>query len=93
MIGSEESRRRINPRLHEGDEVCALLTEFARNCDISAASFSGIGASSDVDVDYFDWEEKDYRRIAVDVQVEVLGLNGDVARDGAKALGASACGH
>jgi predicted DNA-binding protein with PD1-like motif len=30
---------------------------------------------------YFDWQQKDYQRIPIDEQVEVLALLGDVALD------------
>ena len=64
-----------------GDEAMALLTAFAREHDLSAASFTGIGAFSSVELGYFDWEAKEYRPIRVDEQVEVLALTGDVALD------------
>ena len=65
-----------------GDEVIAGLTQFAREHGITASRFSAIGAFSDVVLGYFDWERKDYARIRVAEQVEVLSLNGDIALDG-----------
>jgi predicted DNA-binding protein with PD1-like motif len=70
-----------------GDEALEGLTRFAREHDLSAAQFTGIGAFSDVVLGYFDWETKDYVRIPVDEQVEVLSLVGDVAsQDGEPAV-------
>jgi predicted DNA-binding protein with PD1-like motif len=67
----------------EGDEVLENLLAFAKARDISAAGFTGLGALSDVVLGYFDWQKKDYRRIALDEQVEVLVLTGNVAlKDG-----------
>jgi len=62
-----------------GDEVASGLAEFARAQELAAAHFTAIGALSDVTLGYFDWEKKDYLRIPVTEQVEVLALVGDVA--------------
>jgi uncharacterized protein len=64
-----------------GDEAMAELQQFARDNALSAARFTGIGAFSKVSIGYFDWERKDYLPIAIDEQVEVLALTGDVALD------------
>jgi uncharacterized protein len=64
-----------------GDEAMAELQQFARDNALSAARFTGIGAFSEVSIGYFDWERKDYLPIAIDEQVEVLALTGDVALD------------
>ena len=62
-----------------GEEPVSLLTRFAEQHNISAARFTAIGAFSDVVVAYFDWEKKDYVRIPIREQVEVLALVGDIA--------------
>ncbi len=63
----------------KGDEVLENLLAFAKAEDLSAAEFTGLGALSDVVLGYFDWQNKDYRRIPIDEQVEVLALTGNVA--------------
>jgi uncharacterized protein len=63
-----------------GDEVLDHLLAFAREYRLSAAEFTGIGALSDAVLGYFDWQKKDYERISIDEQVEVLNLTGNVAR-------------
>ena len=78
---SADGGRRFILVFDPGEEVMARLTEFAVELGISAASFTGIGAFSDVKLGYFDWEAKGYRPIALDEQVEVLALTGDVALD------------
>jgi predicted DNA-binding protein with PD1-like motif len=78
---STDGGRRFILVFEAGEEVMARLTGFAREHGISAASFTGIGAFSDVELGYFDWEAKEYRPIALDEQVEVLALTGDVALD------------
>jgi predicted DNA-binding protein with PD1-like motif len=65
--------------LDTGEEVLECLLEFAQEHRLSAAEFSGLGALSDCVLGYFDWQKKDYARIVVDEQVEVLNLTGNVA--------------
>jgi uncharacterized protein len=56
-----------------------LLTRFAEKEGITAARFSAIGAFSEAVLGYFDWQTKEYERIPVSEQVEVLSLLGDIA--------------
>jgi predicted DNA-binding protein with PD1-like motif len=65
--------------LDTGDEVTKCLLDFAREQRLSAAEFAGLGAFKDVALGYFDWQKKDYERIPIDEQVEVLNLTGNVA--------------
>jgi predicted DNA-binding protein with PD1-like motif len=65
-----------------GDAVVEGLQSFARELGLTGARFTGIGALSDVVLGYFDWQRKEYERIPLDEQVEVLTLTGDVADDG-----------
>ena len=62
-----------------GDAVMDTLREFAAGEDLSAASFTAIGAFSDAVLAWFDWEQREYRQFTVDEQIEVLTLAGDVA--------------
>jgi predicted DNA-binding protein with PD1-like motif len=65
----------------KGDEVVNELTAFATAERLGAAHFTAIGAFSEVTLGYFDRGRKDYKRMAVSEQVEVLSLIGDVALD------------
>jgi predicted DNA-binding protein with PD1-like motif len=65
----------------KGDEVVAELTRFAERERLSAAHFTAIGAFSEATLGYFERDRKEYKRIAVGEQVEVLSLVGDVALD------------
>ena len=65
--------------LQSGDEAVGVLTRFVREQRIDAAAVSAIGAFERAVVGYFDWATKQYKRIPVDEQVEVLSLLGDVA--------------
>src|SRR5262245_25503646 len=64
-----------------GDQVIKTLQAFARDQQLACSHFTAIGAFREVTLGYFNWEKKDYKRIPVHEQVEVLSLVGDVARD------------
>jgi len=66
----------------QGDDVLENLLAFARQHRLTAASFTGLGALSDAVLGYFDWQTKEYRRIPIEEQVEVLNLTGNVALAG-----------
>jgi uncharacterized protein len=74
--------------LKTGEEVFGSLSDFAKRERIAAAQLTAIGAFSDVELKYFDWEKKKYETIPVREQVEVASLIGDVALspDGKPAL-------
>ena len=65
--------------LDTGDEVAGALGKFVRDQEVEAASVTAIGAFSRTLLGYFQWETKQYKQIAVEEQVEVLSLLGDVA--------------
>jgi predicted DNA-binding protein with PD1-like motif len=62
----------------KGDEVLSGLTELAERESIRAAQISAIGAFHRVLFGWFDAEQKAYRDIPVDRQVEVCSLVGDI---------------
>jgi uncharacterized protein len=79
----EDGERTYALIFDKGDEVVAELEAFAREHEITAARFTAIGAFNDVNLGYFDREQKDYVEIPVVEQVEVLSLLGDIAaKDG-----------
>jgi len=65
--------------LDSGDEVASELGKFVREKEVEAASVTAIGAFQDALLGYFDWQTKQYTKISVCEQVEVLSLLGDVA--------------
>ena len=79
QIHEEGGRETFMLVFEPGDEAVSGLTDFAKENDLSAASFTALGAFSDATLGYFDMEKKDYREIPVEEQVEVLSLVGDVA--------------
>jgi uncharacterized protein len=63
----------------KGDEVVTGLQQFAEEQQITAAYFTAVGAFRDVVLGYFERERKDYNRIPLREQVEVLSLVGNIA--------------
>jgi predicted DNA-binding protein with PD1-like motif len=69
--------------LESGEEVVSQLQRYAQENKLTASHFTAIGAFSSVTLGYFDWEKKEYEKIQVNEQVEVLSLIGDVSvKDG-----------
>lgn len=71
--------------LDSGDEVMSALEAFANEHSLTASRMTAIGAFSSATLGYFNWDTKEYERIEVDEQVEVLSLVGDIALQGADA--------
>lgn len=75
----EHEERIIAVIFDKGEDPVAGLTRFAEEQNLSAAGFTAIGAFSEAILGFFDWEAKDYDRIPVNEQTEVLALVGDIA--------------
>jgi hypothetical protein len=65
--------------LDSGEEAFAMLTKFANDAGIFAASLTAIGAFENATVGWFDFEKKIYEKIEIAQQCEVLSAIGDVA--------------
>ncbi|MCO5065186.1 MAG: DNA-binding protein [Rhizobiaceae bacterium] len=65
--------------LEPGEEAFGAIRAFAVREDIDGAQLSAIGAFSSAVVGFFDFARKDYARIPVDEQCEVLSALGDIA--------------
>jgi predicted DNA-binding protein with PD1-like motif len=65
--------------LEIGDEAVLTLSAFAREQELEAAQITAVGAFHRAVVGWFDRDSRDYRRIPVDEQCEVLSLVGDIA--------------
>lgn len=70
--------------MENGDEVMSTLQRFCDQHEIQSARFTAIGAFSTLTLGYFDWETKEYEKIPLREQVEVLTLTGDVATQDGK---------
>jgi predicted DNA-binding protein with PD1-like motif len=63
----------------KGDEALSGLTDFAIQNKIEDAHFTAIGAVSSATLAWLDLPKKMYHRIAINEQVEVVSLIGDIA--------------
>ena len=63
----------------KGDEVLSGLLEFAEKYHITSAHFTAIGALDRATVAWFDLRRKQYKKIAIPDQVEVISMVGDIA--------------
>src|SRR5688572_8311037 len=64
-----------------GEEVVAGLLRFATDQKLSGAHLTGLGAFERVTLGFFDVARKDYSKIPIEEQVELLSLVGNVALD------------
>ncbi len=80
QIHEERGQRTFALVFDAGDEVVSGLTDFAEENGLDAASFTAIGAFGTATLGYFDVEKKEYEKIPVHEQVEVLSLLGDIAQ-------------
>jgi len=65
--------------LDVGEEAFSALSDWAASQQISAAQVTAVGAFERATIGWFDRVAKDYRRIHVGEQCEVLSLIGDIA--------------
>ena len=67
--------------LEQGETVKNSLLKLVRQEAVENVSFVALGAFEKATIGYFDWQAKKYRPIAVDEQVEVISLIGDIVPD------------
>lgn len=65
--------------LETGDEVVQCLSRFAAEHALDASQVSAIGAFARSIVGFYDLERREYQRIPVDEQAELLAMLGDIA--------------
>jgi hypothetical protein len=82
LLDEHDGLRTFVVVLSTGDEAIGTLTAVAKEHRLRASHFTAIGAFSASVVAYFDWTTKQYRHIAIDEQVEVLSLAGDITCEG-----------
>jgi predicted DNA-binding protein with PD1-like motif len=64
-----------------GEEVVAGLLQFAKDHELAGAHLTAIGAFERVTLGFFDVSKKDYKKIAIQEQVELMSLIGNIAQD------------
>ncbi|ANH08838.1 PPC domain-containing DNA-binding protein [Shinella sp. HZN7] len=81
LLASDAGERTFILVLDTGDEAFRCITDFVEREGITAASIMAIGAFRAATIAFFEFETKNYRKIPVEVQSEVLSMIGDVAVD------------
>jgi uncharacterized protein len=79
LLHEDAGKRTFAVILGTGEEAMRCLQEFATRERLGASQITAIGALSSARLAFFDWEAKAYLPIAIDEQVEVATLVGDVA--------------
>jgi predicted DNA-binding protein with PD1-like motif len=64
-----------------GEEVVAGLLKFATEHKLAGAHLTAIGAFERVTLGFFEPANRDYKKIAIHEQVELMSLVGNIARD------------
>jgi predicted DNA-binding protein with PD1-like motif len=79
LLNEESGQKTFAVVFETGDEVASGLLAFAKEKSLAGSHFTAIGALSDVTLGFFDWDKKDYLKLQINEQVEVLSLIGDIA--------------
>lgn len=79
LINDQEGQMTYVLIFENGDEVIKDITEFAKERQLSATQFTAIGAFSELTLGFYDFAIKDYKKIFIKEQVEVLTLTGDIS--------------
>jgi predicted DNA-binding protein with PD1-like motif len=79
-----DHRRTFAFVLETDEDPIEVLTAAANDYHLASSQITGVGGFARATLGYFDRDRKQYLPIAIDDQVEVLSLVGDVAHDGTK---------
>lgn len=83
----EGEHRRTFAFVFEPDEdPVAMLTETANAYQLASAQITAVGGFSSATLGYFDRARREYQKVPISEQVEVLSLLGDIAHDGDKRI-------
>ncbi|MCO1593906.1 DNA-binding protein [Micromonospora sp. RHAY321] len=83
---TDGDRRVVVVAVDKGEDAVAAINEVAERYDIRGARVTAVGVFESAELGYFDREKRDYLRIPVREQAEVLSLVGDIADHEGKAL-------
>jgi predicted DNA-binding protein with PD1-like motif len=79
LLHEQDGQKTFAVVFNTGDEVISGLLAFAKEKGFAGSHFTAIGAFSDVTFAFFDLRTKDYQKLQIDEQVEVLSLIGNIA--------------
>jgi predicted DNA-binding protein with PD1-like motif len=86
LLHQENGLRTFALVFDKNDDVGRALLEFANANRFADAHLSGIGAFSQVTLGFFDRQRKDYKKIPVGEQVEVLSFTGNIVPNDGKPI-------
>jgi uncharacterized protein len=78
LLHEESGQKTFAVVFDTGDEVASGLLAFAKEKALAGSHFTAIGALSAVTLGFFDWDKKNYQKLQINEQVEVLSLIGDI---------------
>ncbi|MCD4782219.1 MAG: DNA-binding protein [Candidatus Eremiobacteraeota bacterium] len=73
-------------RIMKGEELVETLTEFLQANNLKSGYISGIGATDDVTLGYFDAKTGEYNKKDFQESFEILNLTGNVSSVGGKSF-------
>lgn len=79
LLDTQGGRRRFVLVLDAGEEAMSAIRRFAAAQKLAGSSITGIGAFARCVFGHFDPETHEFTRNAIDAQVEVLSLLGNIA--------------
>jgi uncharacterized protein len=71
-------------RIDEGEDILEEIRRYCEEEEISAATFNGIGAASEVTLSWYDLTRKVYEDKTIEGQWEIASLTGNVSRKNEK---------
>jgi uncharacterized protein len=75
----EEPERTWLLVFQRGDAVVENLSTFARDQELSGGRLWGIGALEQVELGFYRYERKDYDRVSLQEELELLSLHGNLS--------------
>jgi predicted DNA-binding protein with PD1-like motif len=79
LLNESDGRRTYVAIFAIGDEVVRGLLDLAAERQLKGSHFTGLGAFQNVVLGWFDMDAKEYRRIPISDQVEVISFVGNIA--------------
>jgi len=69
-------------RIDRGEEILDKLNEFVKETDLKAATITGIGACSEVELGVYSVKKREYIKNKYEGEFEILSLLGNITREG-----------
>src|SRR5437588_8330786 len=79
LLSEDHGRKEYAVIFSKGDEAFSGLNEFAEKFHVTSAHFTAIGALRGATLAWFSPEQKMYKKIPIEGQLEVASMIGDIA--------------